>query len=268
MTENERPRAGDRVAETLLAIYREEPCRTLSTAFWKVGSRIDEFQGAVETDDEGVTELRLWNDAELQVYWTRDREQFSVSRRFVAESELAVVHDDYVRSLPDGMLATGEPFFRMDDRGSSGRAPSLPSGYRFETVDVDRECGEVSRVISRCYDDLDPDPETVASWTDHPVFDEELWVWLVADATDDYVGVGVAELDDRIPEASLEWIQVLPAYHGDGLGKGLVLELRRRIGDRVAFTTVSGRYDGEDGLRRFYEACGFGGDDVWWVFRE
>ena len=258
----------DHFREALAAVYLEEPSRTLSTAFWKAGSRIDEFRTVVERDGDDVTLLKAWNEDELQVYWTRDRRRFSVSEAFIGESELAVLHEDYIRTLPAGSLEAAETFFRLEHRGDPVSRSGLPPRYRFETVDVGREAAELSRLISRCYDDLGPSPETVNGWTDHPVFDENLWVWVVEEATDDYVGVGIAELDADIPEASLEWVQILPTYHGEGLGRALVLELLRRVRDRVEFTTVSGRYDGEEGLKRFYERCGFRGDDVWWVFRD
>jgi len=254
--------------DALLDVYLENPSRTLSTAFWKFGSRLDEFRTVVETDDVRVTRLSAWNEDELQVHWTRDRDRFPFSPAFVAESNLAVVHDDYLRHLPERMVGTAEPFFRMERRRRPHSSPNLPSGYRFQDVDVERETDELSELISRCYDDLGPDSETVAQWTEHPVFEEDLWVWIVERETGDYVGAGVAELDAGIREASLEWIQVLPRYHGEGLGRALVRELLRRVGGRVAFTTVSGRYDGDKGLKAFYERCGFQGDDIWWVFRD
>lgn len=258
----------DQFREALKTVYLDEPCRTLSTAFWKVGSRIDEFRTVVERDGDDVTLLKAWNDDALQVYWTRDRQQLSVSRTFAEESELAILHDDYARTLPAESLETPEPFFRLEHRGDPVSSPDLPPGYRFENVDVERETAELSGVISRCYDVLGPSPEAVDEWRDHPVFDGDLWVWVVEEATAKNVGAGIVELDANIPEASLEWIQILPEYHSEGLGRALVLELLRRVRDRVEFTTVSGRYDGDGGLERFYERCGFRGDDLWWVFRD
>ena len=48
---------------------------------------------------------------------------------------------------------------------------------------------------------------------------------------------------DEIGEGSLEWIQVLPEYRGQGLGTKLVLELLCRLKDKAAFVTVCGEVD-------------------------
>ncbi|MDY6866369.1 MAG: GNAT family N-acetyltransferase [Chloroflexota bacterium] len=66
-------------------------------------------------------------------------------------------------------------------------------------------------------------------WFNHPVFEPDLWVWIMDEEEDQPAALGIAELDNRVPEASLEWIQVLPGYRGRGLGKAIVAELLRRV---------------------------------------
>jgi len=68
-----------------------------------------------------------------------------------------------------------------------------------------------------------------------------------------------------VPEASLEWVQVHPAYRGKGLGKALVNELSQRALEEVAFLTVSGEVESEFQPEQLYRRCGFTGDDVWWL---
>jgi len=82
-----------------------------------------------------------------------------------------------------------------------------------------------------------------------------------------YAGLGIAEIYKTIPEASLEWVQVAPEYHGKGLGKLIVYELLDRVNERVEFVTVGGEYDSENNPKGFYESCGFKGDDIWYVLR-
>jgi GNAT superfamily N-acetyltransferase len=122
-------------------------------------------------------------------------------------------------------------------------------------------------LIGRCYDTLEPSTETVRSWTQHPVYTADLWLWVVDTARDMPVGLGIAEFDGRVGEGSLEWIQVLPAYRGLGLGRAVVTELLRGLSPRAAFATVSGEAAGPQSPEAFYRRCGFQGDDVWWVLR-
>ena len=70
-----------------------------------------------------------------------------------------------------------------------------------------------------------------------------------------------------IPEASLEYIQVLPEYRGRGLGECIVLELLTRLHGCVEFTTVSGEVESRTNPEGLYRRCGFRGDDVWWLLR-
>jgi GNAT superfamily N-acetyltransferase len=80
--------------------------------------------------------------------------------------------------------------------------------------------------------------------------------------------LGIAEFDPMIDEGSLEWIQVLPAYRGRGLGQQIVFELLNLLHGKAAFTTVAGQVDNPTYPERLYRRCGFDGDDYWWVLRK
>lgn len=105
------------------------------------------------------------------------------------------------------------------------------------------------------------------SWTHHPVYTKRLWLWIVDAQRGRRVALGIAELDPDIPEAALEYIQVLPAHRRRGLGAALVNELLARAHSQVAFTTVSGELANPWNPAALYRHCGFTGDDVWWVLR-
>ena len=103
-------------------------------------------------------------------------------------------------------------------------------------------------------------------WTQHPVYDKALWIWIADKITGEYIGLGIAEYDRGVNEGSLEWIQVLPEYRGKGVGKAIVNELLRRL-QKADFITVSGRAD-DKAAERLYRTCGFEGDDIWCVVRK
>jgi GNAT superfamily N-acetyltransferase len=109
------------------------------------------------------------------------------------------------------------------------------------------------------------DESIVRGWLNRPVYEPNLWVWIIDETTDQPAALGVAELDHQVPEASLEWIQVLPAYRGRGLGKAVVAELLRRASDEAEFTTVAGKINNPTRPDRLYQRCGFTGRDLWWL---
>ena len=178
-----------------------------------------------------------------------------------------LLHDKYRDEVPLDEFSNVSTYFRIIYTHDEVLKTELPDGFSFKNVDTGRECQEVSDLIGKYYEDLKPSADEVASWTTNEVFDQKLWVWVFDEEKKDYVGLGIAEIDEAVLEASLEWIQVLPEYSGYGIGKALVHELLRRVDDDVEFTTVSGEFR-EDGPMKFYENCGFHGDDLWLVLRE
>ena len=83
------------------------------------------------------------------------------------------------------------------------------------------------------------------SWTRHHAYEPTLWIWIRDDGKGVPAALGIAEFDHTVGEGSLEWIQTLPEYHGQGLGTALVLELLRRLQDRAEFVTVSGEVNNQ-----------------------
>ncbi len=251
--------------DMLLAIYREDPSGTLPNAFWKTRRLIDDFKTDHRAVNGEVQFLKMWDDQSLHVYWHRDGE-FQLDDKFVKNAKFILLHDQYQDevSFIEFKVST---YFRIIHRHETIPEPELPDGFSFKEVDVHKECQEVSHLIGRCYENIKPSAEEVAGWTENEVFDEKLWVWVFDEEETDYVGLGIAEIDVTVPEASLEWIQVLPEYSGHGIGKALVHELLRRVDGKVDFTTVSGEFR-EDGPMKFYKNCGFQGEDIWWVLRK
>ncbi|MFW6141056.1 MAG: GNAT family N-acetyltransferase [Candidatus Saliniplasma sp.] len=250
--------------DMLLSVYREDPCGTLPNAFWKTRRLIDDFKTDFREVDGEAQFLKMWDDQSLHVYWDRD-DEFQLDDRFVKNAKFMLLHDKYREEISFDEFSNVNSYFRIIHTNDV-LEPELPDGFSFKDVDTSDECKEVSDLIGRCYEDLKPSADEVDSWTGHEVFDEKLWVWVFDEEKKDHVGLGIAEIDRVVPEASLEWIQVVPEYSGYGLGKALVHELLRRVEGKVDFTTVSGEYR-EGGPMEFYKNCGFQGNDIWWVLR-
>ena len=268
--------------DALLSAYYEEPCRVLPNAIWKTLTEVDNFETSFEVEDGVVMRLEMWfasvtksklhprrhKDAEgLHLYWHRYRCPPNIPKDYISRLKFVLIHQDYLGAISIERFATRKTYFRIMHRNRAIPAVELPSGFRIVNVNIDTEADAVAELIGKCYDNLHPCAESVRSWTNHPVFERNLWLWVIDERKDIPVGLGIAEIDLTIPEASLEYIQVLPEYRRMGLGACIVLELLTRLHGRVEFTTVSGDVENRTNPESLYRRCGFYGEDVWWLLR-
>jgi GNAT superfamily N-acetyltransferase len=257
----------------LRAAYREWPCEVLPNALWKtLGALRRTIDPVLVSDVDAATGevqfLQARDGEQLMVHWARSGTLPLPDRRWMAAFRLALVNERHIASgrFPAEDLTSVRRYFRLVHRGAA--APfDLGDGLALRNVDNPHEVADVAAFINRCYVDMALAPETVRTWMDHPVYAPDLWVWAVDLDTITPVGLGIAELDPTVPEASLEWVQVLPAYRRRRIGTVIVSELLRRVEGRVVFTTVSGELDNTTNPEALYRRCGFTGDDVWWVLR-
>lgn len=257
----------DEFRETLWEAYRAAPCQVLPNPLWKTLCRMGSAQTLCETRDGLVAQLALWDEAGLYMHWQRDRQRLTLPVSVLEEVRFALVHADFVASIPPRLFRQRQPYFRLLHWGAPTAPATLEARFAFAPAQPITEAATVSDLICRSYETLQPTPEMVLSWTTHAAYDPQLWLWVVDRQVDRPVGLGIAERDPTVPEGSLEWIQVLPAYRRRGLGSALVCELLRRLADQVAFTTVSGEQANAQALA-LYRRCGFGGDDVWWLLEK
>ena len=178
-----------------------------------------------------------------------------------------LVHADGLPLFSHRKFLTRKAYFRLIHRHEPLDVP-LPPGYRFESVNSEGDFAQVVGLLRACYQGIDISIKVVQTWTSHPVYDPNRWVWVVGQQTGEKVGLGIAELDSRVPEASLEWVQVMPNFQNRGIGTALVGELLHRATQHAVFTTVSGECDNRYQPERLYRKCGFSGTDVWWLLAD
>ena len=249
----------------LLEVYRKYPCRTLPNAYWKTERSLADLQVCLHIDSFGdASGLALWDETKMMALWCRKHSDCPFTRRELAAYSFILVHDDAMSLFNGFTFDRREPYFRIIHKGEPP-VYNCPTHCQYVTADPEMDLEAVAEMIRACYPGSTMTATEVRSWLDHPVYDPYLWVWVVEDDTGKRVGLGIAEMDEAIGEASVEWVQVLPDEQGKGLGKAVVAELLRRVAGRATFTTVSGREDNRTHPERLYRRCGFTGSDVWWL---
>jgi ribosomal protein S18 acetylase RimI-like enzyme len=248
----------------LLAICREHPCRTLPNAFWKTAEEGDIHLSMQESSDGSLISLAVWQGTRLMALWAEDDETLPLTPEQVKKVTFALAHANAVTVFGQEEFSRREAFFRLFQQGEPPEF-NCPKGFIYQDVRPQEEARAVAGFIRSCYKNIKVDEKTVQGWLAHPVYDSDLWVWIDDAASGEHAALGIGECDVRVPEASLEWVQVLPAYQGKGLGKAVVAELLRRASTGAGFVTVSGRMDNEYRVRELYRRCGFTGSDIWWL---
>ena len=251
--------------QRLLELYRKFPCRTLPNAFWKTSSRLKGGSLDIQYNAEGeLKRLSIWHNNECLALWLRSAVEEDISSVNVDSLDFVLVHNDSSAVFTEVSLSRRQPFFRLRHDGPVKRHLP-PPGFLFRDARPKAEVEDIVKIIQRCYTNMKVTPTIVREWQAHPVYAPDLWVWIVDAESERNAGLGIAELDPQVPEASLEWIQVLPEYRNQGLGSAIVAELLHRVEGKVRFTTVSGEVDNPNEPERLYRKCGFTGSDIWWL---
>ncbi len=254
--------------QQLLEIYSAHPCRILPNAFWKTAATINESRlVVVGGDGDEPAFLAIWQGTRLMALWCADPAAHLLKQREIDSVSFALVHQNARPVFAQRSFAVRRPYFRLLHAG--GIDPTrVPPGFAFSSFKPDDDIAAAVSLIRASYENIKVNTEIVKSWMRHPVYDPGLWLWVIDLETGEKVGLGIAERDPRVPEASLEWIQVRPAYRGMGLGTAIVTELLRRVSGSVKFTTVSGELENVHQPEGLYRRCGFTGEDVWWLLSE
>lgn len=251
--------------QELLGIYREDPCQTLPNAFWKTAMTMDGSRLSVRRDSDGrLSALAVWQENRLMAFWCADPADHPLTPQQISQVPFALVHENCLPVFQNREFSRREGYFCLSHRGLV-QISNPPPGFVFQNVHPEDEVDAVVHLIKTCYRNMNVNNKIVREWLAHPVYDPDLWIWILDEPSGEKVGLGIAEFDQRVPEASLEWVQVLPAYQRRGLGKAIVSELLCRTDSMVEFTTVSGKISNIKRPEILYRRCGFTGSDNWWL---
>lgn len=249
-------------------VYRQAPCQVLPNAFWKTESEIGQANYEIQASGSRVDALRLWDENRLLVYWMRDPQQADFSSLPVERMQLALVHNQLRPYFPLDHFPHQIAYFRYAHSLSDIPSSAAPAGFAWQMAQAASEAEAIAGFIDACYPNMAPTAEMVLAWAAHPVCDPALWVWLVDEVSGQPAALGIAEFDPQMAEGSLEWVQVLPAYRRRGLGRAVVAKLLETLRGKARFATVSGEVDSSSQPGQLYRACGFTGNDLWWVLHK
>jgi len=252
----------------LAQVYRQSPCEVLPNAFWKTKAELTGANVAFRAAGSQVKELKMWEENRLLVYWIDDPRQADFSFLDLDRMRLALVHARLIPYFPAVKFPHQEAYFRYVHPLEAFSPADAPEGYSWRPALPDREADEIAGFIDACYPNISPTGETVLGWAAHPVYDPDLWLWLVDDVSGQPAALGIAELDPAVEEGSLEWVQVLPAYRRNGLGKAVVMKLLEGLAGKAQFATVSGEVENPSHPGSLYRRCGFMGEDIWWMLHK
>ncbi len=172
------------------------------------------------------------------------------TEQFAMPEGICVCRDDAFSAR--SIEGVDEPYFKLMHDLRQVQPAALPAGFRLMSAGV----ADFAQHINSCYGAESVTEAELLAYRQRQTYDPALWL-AVADAGNGALAAtGIGELDARIGEGILEWIQVLPAYRRRGLGRFLVCELLRRMKGRAQFATVSGRVNNPDKPFALYTACG------------
>ena len=77
----------------------------------------------------------------------------------------------------------------------------------------------------------------------------------------------ISNFDHMTKEASIELVEIIPAYRKLDLKESLVRESLLRISEIADFVTVSGKMENDQDYE-FYKSLGFTGEAIWHILKK
>ena len=177
-------------------------------------------------------------------------------------------------NVPDSLLIIRDDAFIADQFTEYNDAPYFKVIHRLSGISEQHLNGKF-QLVSASVEDYAQHIHTCYGWEitamdlkaymSHPVYHPDLWLAVKDMETGQIIASGIAELDARIGEGILEWIQVSPNYRRMGFGKYIVQELLWRMKDRASFVTVSGELNNKSNPLALYLRCGFTHTVIWHI---
>ena len=137
--------------------------------------------------------------------------------------------------------------------------PPILSGDKNDVVEFDfsneEHYARVAHIINGCYDgngnfSSERVKRIKSEYESFSVFDPSLWFFVRDKEIKKLIGIALSTYQKSIKQTVLDWIFILPEFHGAGAGRFMIQEIIRRSLGRSDSIIVGG-------LVAFYKKCGF-----------
>jgi len=250
--------------ELVRALYPGAPHATLCLPFCKLKQDLARCHYLASTDGNRLSAVVAHTRSAIEFTWCRPGRAETLSNliaqvehRLPALAFLPVVETEAGDwTAPPGLQSRGRFFRGVLGEGRRGRR-ALPAGFEFAPFDPESDLGAAAELLGACEPRLAAHmgPGQLGRITRSDYYFADGWFFLRDRALGRRVGLAINGCCPEFGEGFVDWIQVLPAHRGRGLGTAMLSEALRRL-EHARFVTVSGSLDD---LRagELFARCGF-----------
>lgn len=250
--------------ELVRALYPGAPHATLCMPFCKQKQALARSHYLASTDGRHLCAVVAYTREAIEFTWCLPgrRETLrnlivQVAHRLPALAFLPVIESS--RRDWDGWsgLASRGSFFRALLGSGRYRRRALPGGFEVVPCDPARDLPAAAELLASCAPEVSGrigEPQLEAM-TRADYFLPDGWLFLRDRVRGDLAGLAISGLCREFGEGFVDWIQILPAYRGRGLGTALLGEALERLRE-ASFVTVSGSLESLH-AGELFERCGF-----------
>jgi len=188
---------------------------------------------------------------------------YSKMKDFVKPSNLLIFHHESI-TVEQLKSYDVQTFFRLKHDLQKLNQPF----YKVEQIRIEHDIDELVMMINACYEheNIHIHKDDILKLVHKDTYNSLLWLKIVEHGQ--IVASIIGCMDVELREGWIEWVQVLPLYQGRGYGQSIINSLLLKMVDNCDFVTVSGNMDNIKDPEKIYRACGFTGNDRWYICKK